>query len=281
MAVFGGILTGGETGANKEPMQMVVGSNWSNLNPKLLATLQPMIFSTKDDGKGNKSIEYLMDTMTSVVVAPIKQDGSMEVTASWTSAFEGEAQEAKKPLITSLIASGQFSYALQKIEVAAGADSKQTENALSKLVGRTTMTKLNSTQTFTGAPPIKTSITMIFKAFTDPLSEVVYPVATLLSWALPQLLSPDGALMSALIGADGKVKAPEFENAFPSIAPRIVCYTYGNQKLKPMVIESISIPSSYPMDTNGNPVYLEVSMQLGTLTGKDATEVADMFGINK
>ena len=233
-----------------------------------------MNFTIETSSDNKKQIAYVNDLASPVVAAPIKQDGSMEVQANWTSAFEGEAQEAKKPLLTSLIQSGMAAFGVESVAAALpqGVTTDATNQTMEGLVGRTTMTRLNSTQTFTGAPPIKLSVTMIFKAFTNPISEVLTPVATLASWALPQELAYSGMLLSAV---QGKV---DFESLLPSKIPRIVCYRYGNQVLKPMVIESLSIPSSYPMDSNGNPLYIEVQMQLGSLTGKDARDITEMFG---
>lgn len=250
------------------------GSNWTGLNKNLIATLQPMNFTIETSSDNKKQIVYVNDLAAPVVAAPIKTDGSMEIQSTWTSAFEGEAQEAKRPLITSLIQSGQAAFGVESVSalLPQGATSKATNQTMEGLVGRTSMTRLNSTQTFTGAPPIKLSVTMIFKAFTNPISEVLTPVATLASWALPQELAYSGVLLNALSGE------VNFETMLPSKIPRVVCYRYANQVLKPMVIESLSIPSSYPMDSNGNPLYIEVQMQLGSLTGKDANDIADIFG---
>jgi hypothetical protein len=47
---------------------------------------------------------------------------------------------------------------------------------LRNAAGRTGITKLNSTQIFSGMPPVKFSFTAHFRALTDPQSEVRDPI---------------------------------------------------------------------------------------------------------
>lgn len=274
----------------------VMGSDWIGLNGKLYAYFYPVKSElVENSSSGQSSITYVRDVDKNTVVrAPLKNEGTKEFTGTWTSPFEGEQQSGKFPLIASMLQAGAIAPIIQAAVDAAGAAAGGNDvgKNLLKLQGRTSITRLNSTQTYSGMPPVKITITMIFRAYSDAISEVLEPVKQLLKWSLPQKLSPDGRLVTAMKSYTDKSAGSTEEDkkdeksaiekginlAFPSAAPQILGYQFANEKYIPVVIESIGLPVSYPMDSQGNPIYMEVQVTFSSLGGVDADDVDNMMG---
>jgi hypothetical protein len=131
----------------------------------------------------------------------------------------------------------------------AAADSAAKAQKVSDLmVGRSGITKMNSRQVFNGNAPIKISMTLLFRAYQDPQSEVVNPYMDLLKIAYPEELAKD-----ALTWQSEHADLPPLEKAvgvlMPSIAPKFVSFTYKGETYAPMVIESVSKPLDAPYST--------------------------------
>lgn len=45
---------------------------------------------------------------------------------------------------------------------------------------------------------------ILFRAYSDPQSEVMQPLQSLIQWAMPQELSPDGTLVNILQASSGE-----------------------------------------------------------------------------
>ncbi|HEY0662788.1 MAG TPA: hypothetical protein VGD21_15875, partial [Lysobacter sp.] len=140
--------------------------------------------------------------------------------------------------------------------------------------GRTGITKLNSTQVFSGMPPVKLSMTLHFRALIDPVSEVRAPLAQLKEWALPQVLANDGFIANAVKNGN---KEGLVETVFPSVVPQIIGMQYGDMTLQPLVIESISEPITAPRSSDGAIIALSVQVTLATLTALDRRDVQRIY----
>ncbi|MEZ2349562.1 hypothetical protein [Caballeronia sp. RCC_10] len=148
---------------------------------------------------------------------------------NWTSPFEGAGAESKAPSLSAMLQSGQLTPTLQAlIDRFGGGDTATAQGALSTIAsaqGRTGITKLNSTQTFTGMPPAKFTATLHFRAVKDALTEVRAPVQQLEEWAVPQLLANDSVIANAVkTGGDNGV----FQTIYPSVVPQILGLRYGD-----------------------------------------------------
>lgn len=145
---------------------------------------------------------------------------------------------------------------------------QQSNDFLQQFEGRTGITKLNSTQVFTGMPPVKITVTALFRAWRDTLSEVETPFNKLMEWALPVALSPDGSVLArtaeTVSGRMGYVEA-----LTPSKSPTRIAMEYKGRTYSPLVIESIGMPLSAPVDASGRFVELAVPLTLCTLTAID------------
>ncbi|QFY43001.1 hypothetical protein F6R98_10555 [Candidatus Methylospira mobilis] len=247
---------------------MVLGalsSLWGELSPHLIASFFEVDRSGARMGSGAE------------VKAPLT-DSNLEATLNWQSPFEQAGPESKAPALLAMLQSGALQpimdVMLGKAANATGIDvsgAQQKSNAfLKQFDGRTGITKLNSTQVFTGMPPVKISVTALFRAWRDAISEVEAPVDQLWDWALPQELSKDGAIVGSLKAASGEQSA--LDALLPSHAPTMIGVTYKGRTYAPLVIESIGYPISSPISSSGNYVELSVPMTLCTLTAWDRND---------
>jgi hypothetical protein len=217
-------------------------------------------------------------------------ESSLDASFNWTSPFENSGAHSKMPALSNLLTSGTMSAMYESLARSFGkpiasenaADSEQARKSyLAQFEGKSDMTKLNSTQVFAGSGPTNISATLLWKAFKDPVAEVEKPVMKLLSWAYPQLLAADGAIVNVINSLkDNGVLSPgkAFEALFPSSAPQVIGFTLGGRTFAPMVIENFSFPLTSPKDSRGRYVELQMQIKLGTLTSQDKGDIQSTFG---
>jgi hypothetical protein len=242
-------------------------SQWGTLSPHLIADF----FQVDNDNVpiGNTH-----------VLAPLT-DASMEIALNWQSPFENSGAETKAPALMAMLQSGSLEPLMAGVKMLfaggngemSAADAKASrdhENSLlSKFAGRSGMTKLNSTQVFTGMPPIKIQVTALFRAWRDPVTEVEVPYDQLMQWALPEEISLDGTPLNQVVGAANGQKIGVVELLMPSKTPVKIAMRYKNRMYGPLVIESITNPLASPIDHKGNFTEMLVPMTLCTLTALD------------
>ena len=244
----------------------VLSSDWTGLSPHLLATLYPVDFT-------GTALPYAVS-----VQAPAS-DGNVELSGNWQSPFEHSGVESKAPAITAMLQSGTLqSYA----EALLGKASSNDQGVLGKLKrelsgsvtdlsqkaqGRTGMTKMNSTQIFTGSAPLKMPMTLHFRAVQHPTTEVQDPRDQLARWVLPISLAADGSIVAAL--KNYRSGQGLLASLLPSQAPQMVALRYGGYTFSPMVIESISHPITGPRSVKGEMLSVSVNIVLATLTSLD------------
>lgn len=146
-------------------------------------------------------------------------------------------------------------------------------------VGRTGLTKMNSTQVFTGMPPIKINATLLFRAWKNPKLEVEEPFDTFMGWALPQCLQKDSVLTGIVSGSASCVEDGGntlLTKLLPSKAPQMVRMTYKGRTFKPLVIESVGMPLDSPITVDGYFTELLVPATLSTWQALDAKDWTDI-----
>jgi hypothetical protein len=211
------------------------------------------------------------------VHAPIT-DGNFEMSFNWTSPFEGAGAESKAPTLSAMLQSGALSSAMQTFLTVTGqtgnGSAQQAVSAIDAATGRTGITKLNSTQTFTGMPPAKVSVTAHFRALREPLDEVRYPIRQLEEWSVPQYLAPESVLANAAKtgGKDGVI-----QTVYPSMTPQILGLQYGDMNLFPVVIESIGRPITNPRTESGVMLHCAVQLSISTLAALDRADIRAMY----
>ncbi|ABO60603.1 hypothetical protein LA345_38950 (plasmid) [Burkholderia vietnamiensis] len=258
----------------------VLKSDWTGLNPNLLAKFYPLK-RTSDGWTQSNDVRQLSaaDNFTVddgyEVWCPIT-DGQSEMSLNWHSPFEGAGAESKAPTVSSMLQSGSLSPAVQAIGEQTGATSAtdSASAALASAEGRVGITKLNSTQVFQGMPPVKLSMMLHFRALIDPVTEVKAPISMLKQWAVPQYLAADGVLANAIKNGskDGIV-----QTIFPSMAPQIIGMRYGDMTYEPLVIESVSDPITGPRDVDGVMISCSVNVTLATLTAIDRRDIQRIY----
>lgn len=246
-------------------------SLWDGLNEHLIARLYEV------DHRG-----AAMGGVT--VLAALTEDTQLELSMNWQSPFENAGPESKAPALMAMIQSGAVQPILERTAEmvgnvpgvgAAGAEKLRNAQLTAEgLRGRTGMTKLNSTQVFSGMPPIKIQATLLLRAWRDPGAEVEQPLDQLMQWALPRQLAPEGTMLTAAMDyATGKQDSL-LDAAFPSLAPTLVGLKYKGRLYAPLVIESVSVPLGSPIDKLGRFVQLAVPVTFSTLTAWDGADWA-------
>lgn len=246
------------------PKRERLGSQWDGLNTNLLATF----FEVEKVGSEYKRKEGLY------VVAPLT-DASCELTQNWTSPFEQSGVDQSAPYLTAMLQTGGLSQVVDAVGSALGfeGDGGMANEALKQAQGRSSVTKLNSTQIFSGMPPVKFSVTALFRAWSNARDEVERPMEKLVEWSLPKAIVNEGTLIERGVQIQ-KGSADWWSAIMPSKAPCLVGMTYKGRTWMPMVIESISIPIASNVTGSGEFVELAIPMTLATLTAIDAKDWA-------
>ncbi len=240
----------------------VLSSLWDGLSQHLLASF----WAVERAASGSRSWKKI--EKSPIVMAPLT-DSNMEILLGWMSPFENAGSDKGFPTISAMLQSG----ALQPW----ASGNKGATEALQKFEGRSGMTKLNSTQVFAGMPPIKITVTALFRAWRDTASEVMAPVQQLIQWALPQDLAPDGPILSLLKAAKSVAEGKPLDEgaaraALPSVAPTKIAMKYKGTLYSPMVIESIGYPIDSPVTKDGDFAHLAIPMTLCSLAAIDRAD---------
>jgi hypothetical protein len=246
------------TSLNEKPLS----SLWDGLSSHLIATFYE-VAKTGEDSWGR--IEGKTDPIA--VKAPLTE-AKMEMVLNWQGPFEQAGPESKAPALMAMLQSGALQPVVDAVMGGSDAAQEKSNGFLKQFEGRTGITKLNSTQVFNGMPPVKITVTALFRAWSDSLGEVEAPVNKLMDWALPIELSRDGSLLANAIEYMKGGKA-FIEALMPSKAPTRIAMKYKGRTYAPLVIELIELPLDSPVDSTGRFVQLVVPMTLCTLTAID------------
>lgn len=228
-------------------MAEALSSKWEGLSEHLIASF----YEVKRDGTR-------VDPDVTVR-APILAGASLDVTLNWQSPFENTGSNSLATL-QQMLQSGTLLPAAQLIDKTLGTG---IASSLESLAGKTSITKLNSTQVFSGMPPVSINVSVLFRAWNDPVNEVHKPFNQLMEWSLPVSLAGDSALARlAEKGIDSTV-------VLPSTVPVLIAMKYKGATYAPLVIESISQPIDSPVNGKGKYIELTVPLKLATLTAID------------
>jgi hypothetical protein len=265
-----------------------MGSLWDGLSPYLVASFYEVEKKQGSDG----AYRWQPVENGPLVRAPLA-DSNLDVVLNWQSPFEQSGPETKAPTLLAMLQSGTLLPLVDTVMSAAGLGAgtpsgqdkssaqAKTKGFLEQFEGRTGITKLNSTQVFTGMAPIKIQLTALFRAWRDTGSEVMAPFNQLMAWALPEQLNSDGSMLDRLAklkNTSNRTAETYVDALLPSYTPKRIALWYKGRTFSPLVIETISEPMNSPVDSNGKYVELAVQMTLGTLTAWDKTDWAATAG---
>ncbi|WP_428383791.1 hypothetical protein [Nevskia ramosa] len=256
----------------------VLQSQWGTLHPSLLARLYPVTRRST----GGSAADYVWERAPAsqggdIEVAFPISDSTLDANLNWTSPFEAIGAENKLPIISALIQSGALASVTSTligllpseiggIETGVETLADDAKKLVANLEGRTGITKLNSTQIFSGMNPLDFPLTAYFRAWQDARSEVEDPINQLMSWALPAELSKAGIVETFARDRD-PIRA-----LFPSRVPSILGIEYAGSTILPVVIESISQPITAPRNRSGARISVAIPMKMATLAALDRDE---------
>ncbi|GAB4059196.1 hypothetical protein [Uliginosibacterium sediminicola] len=269
----------------------VLTSLWGGLSKQLIAQIYE-VEELSDESTGKSRWAKVKDGK--VVAAPLADGANLDITLSWQSPFENTGADSKAPTLMAMLQSGALQPLIDETQTTStellskisggrlgrssstAAEAQRKSNAfMAQFAGRTSITKLNSTQMFSGMPPLKFSITALFRAWSDPQREVEDPFNQLMAWALPEELSPDGTLIVSTLRA-ARGDALIREALMPSIAPTKVGILYKGRTYSPLVIESVGVPISSGVNEDGKYVELAVPLTICSLTAIDRRDWASI-----
>jgi hypothetical protein len=264
-----------------------VPSQWGGMSRALMARFFP-VESVVNEATGKRTFIEARDLFgfggSDAFVAPVT-DVQFELAGNWQSPFENSGPESKTPSLMAIIQSGQLGTSIAALQGVAGAIGlnadgakevlKKSQDVARKLEGKTGMTKLNSTQVFSGSPPVKIMLTLHLRALQNPTNEVEKPYNALLGWAAPKRLADDSYLNNAAAGATDD--RDFLDIMFPSEAPSLIGFSYTGKTFLPMVIESISNPMDGQLGISGQSIYKTVQITLATLTALDSEDLKKIF----
>lgn len=283
--------------APKGKVEKQNGSSYGSLDPKLLAKI------TLVDKKGN-SVHDAPE------VFAIMTDGEFELGSQYNSPFENQNPDQRFSTLAGMLQSGDLvpslgtigggvasffkpvagavesvakavlpEYVFSISSVAADAFKEQASGVvgaatkrLSSLEGRTTLSKVNSTQIFVSTTPVKISCTLFFRAWANAYSEVEQQIQRLQEWTLPQELSETGVITS--LATDFSL-----ESLFPSIIPPFVSLTYGGLTYTPLFLESVSTPLVVERDESGNRLAASVTCSFVSRQAWDKNDVRKLYKV--
>lgn len=250
-------------------------SPWPGVSKHLLGCFFPVTRTKAEDG----STKWVRDKSVGVEVRAPLENAQLEFSLNWQSPFENAGSESKAPTAAAMVQSGAVQPVLDAVSgigkgiggaigQAVGERLASASDKLKQFEGRTGITVLNSTQVFSGMPPVKLSCTANFRAWSDAKSEVTAPVDQLVSWALPVELAADSTMLVELLKASQGEKGM-IEAVMPSKAPVFIAVVYKGRSYYPMVIESCSLSLDDPISVDGNCITQSVTLQICSLTALD------------
>lgn len=251
-----------------------VGPHWDGINKHLIAS----IYEVGPNG------DPLYEN-GSILRCLFVDDANLEATFDWRSPFENSGSDSLSPSLSAMLQSGTIQPIIESVrgmlsseerkkfdKATPGSFADKTTAAVEHARGRTGITKLNSTQVFTGMAPIKLNVTIMLRAWHDPQTEVEDPINLLMDWALPRYLAPEGTLLTAALdwaGSENRTAKSLVEAALPSEVPALLAVRYKQRVFAPLVIESIGLPLNSPSDKYGRFVQMQIPVTFATLTAWD------------
>lgn len=246
----------------------VLSSDWTGLSRHLVASFFPVRRVVE-----GANVRWEREPNSVEVQAPLT-DGTIDQVANWTSPFENQTADANLSSLSAMLQTGGFQAILNSLQEKFGKDSYLGQKlgggaaALATLEGKSAVTKLNSTQIFSGMPPLKITATAHFRALYDPEREVRQPMDQLMAWTLPKKLSAQGLVGNVL---DPNQDA-SWRTLYASDAPQIIGMAYADSLFIPMVIENNPQPLTGPRDRSGRLISAQITFTIGSLTAFDKAD---------
>lgn len=194
-------------------------------------------------------------------------DSNLSQESTWSTPFENSNSENRAPSLLGSLQSGVAS------ETASAFGLENLSAGLEKVSGRSSFTKVNSTQIYVSSQSAQIQMTLLFSAWSNPQAEVEIPLGLLHQMSVPVELSDKTLVQNVASGEQMSI-----ETFFPSIIPPKITLKYGGRTYKDLILQSFSRPLSGNMDKHGNLMQAEVQITLVGYQAWDGKDIASMYG---
>lgn len=206
-------------------------------------------------------------------VVAVAIEGTLSNESNWSTPFESSNPENKLPTLLGGLQSGTLTDVASAVAEKIGFGDGLV-GALEQAEGRSSFTKVNSTQIFLSNSSTQISLTVIFRAWRSARIEVENQVGLLHQMSVPIELSADSIAASQIQNTDLSI-----EGFMPSKVPPYICLYYGGRSYKPMILQSFSRSIVGNMTEQGDMLFLEVPITLMSRQAWDARDVAQLYGL--
>lgn len=203
-------------------------------------------------------------------------DSNLSQESTWSTPFENSNPENRLPSLLGSLQSGVASDTVKAITDKIGIGENLSE-ALEKAGGRSSFTKINSTQIYVSSQSAQIQMTLLFSAWSDARIEVEQPLGLLHQMSTPVELS-DKTTVQNILSDTGEGGGIDLHTFLPSLIPPKLTLKYGGRTYKDLILQSFSRPLSGNMDKHGNLMQAEVQITLVGYQAWDGKDVASMYG---
>lgn len=206
-------------------------------------------------------------------VVAVALEGNLTNESNWATPFDSSNPENKLPTLLGGLQSGTISDVAGALASKLGMGDSLAEN-LQKAEGRSSFTKVNSTQIFTNNSSLQMNLTLIFRAWRNARTEVEDQVGLLHQMSVPELLSDDSILA-------GQIENPSMsiDGFMPSFIPPYISFYYAKRSYTPMILQSFSRDIVGNMTNDGDMVYLELPITLLSRQAWDSRNVGQLYNL--
>lgn len=198
-------------------------------------------------------------------------DSNLSQESTWSTPFENSNPENRLPSLLGSLQSGVASETTKTL------GWQNISEALEKAGGRSSFTKINSTQIYVSSQSAQIQMTLLFSAWSDARLEVEQPLGLLHQMSTPVELS-DKTTVQNILSDTGEGGGIDLHTFLPSLIPPKLTLKYGGRTYKDLILQSFSRPLSGNMDKYGNLMQAEVQITLVGYQAWDGKDVASMYG---
>lgn len=198
-------------------------------------------------------------------------DSNLSQESTWSTPFENSSPENRLPSLLGSLQSGVAS------ETAKTLGWQNLSETLEKAGGRSSFTKINSTQIYVSSQSAQIQMTLLFSAWSDARLEVEQPLGLLHQMSTPVELS-DKTTVQNILSDTSEGGGIDLHTFLPSLIPPKLTLKYGGRTYKDLILQSFSRPLSGNMDKYGNLMQAEVQITLVGYQAWDGKDVASMYG---
>lgn len=211
------------------------------------------------------------------IVKALVLDSNLSQESTWSTPFENSSPENRLPTLLGSLQSGIAGETVSAVTERVGL-GKNLAEALEKAGGRSSFTKINSTQIYVNSQSAQIQMTLLFSAWSDARIEVEEPIGLLHQMNVPVKLSDKTLVQNVIADTSDEGKGIDLHTFLPSLIPPRLTLKYGGRTYKDLILQSFSRPLSGNMDKRGNLMQAEVPIVLVGYQAWDGKDVASMYG---